>query len=167
MCAKLLQFVWLCTTLWTVADCSLPGSCVHEIFQQESWSGLPCPPLGILCSSPVPQWTPSHLGIPLPVSCLFAFNTVREVLPARILEWFAIFSSNGPHFFQNSSFWPFCLGWPCTVWLIASLSYASPFSTTRLWSMKGITPLNKLLFQILYFSAPEFLFGFYLFIDIH
>ena len=32
--------------------------------------------------------------------------------------------------------------------------------------MKEITPLNKLLFQILYFSASEFLFGFYLFIDI-
>ena len=32
--------------------------------------------------------------------------------------------------------------------------------------MKEITPLNKLLFQILYFSASEFLFGFYLFIDV-
>ena len=30
------------------------------------------------------------------------------------------------------------LGWPCTAWLFASLSYVSPFITTRQWSMKGI-----------------------------
>ena len=30
----------------------------------------------------------------------------------------------------------YCLGWPCTAWLIASLGYASPFATTRLWSRK-------------------------------
>ena len=27
--------------------------------------------------------------------------------------------------------------WPCTAWLIASLSYASPLATTRQWSTKG------------------------------
>ena len=32
-------------------------------------------------------------------------------------------------FCQNSPLWPVHLGWPCTAWLIASLSYA------RLWSM--------------------------------
>ena len=30
------------------------------------------------------------------------------------------------------------LGWPCTAWLMASLSFASPFAMTRLWSLKGI-----------------------------
>ena len=40
-------------------------------------------------------------------------------------------------FCQNSSLWPFWLGWPCTAWLIASLSYTNPFTMTRLWSMKG------------------------------
>ena len=30
-----------------------------------------------------------------------------------------------------------CLGWPFMVWLIASLSYASPFATTKLWATKG------------------------------
>ena len=39
-------------------------------------------------------------------------------------------------FCQKSPLWPVHLGWPCTVWLIASLSYASPLATTRLWSMK-------------------------------
>ena len=40
-------------------------------------------------------------------------------------------------FCQNSSLGPVCLGWPCTAWLIASLSYTSPFTMTRQWSVKG------------------------------
>ena len=44
---------------------------------------------------------------------------------ARISEWFAI-SSSSVAFCQNSSLWPVLLEWPCMVWLIASLSYASP-----------------------------------------
>ena len=42
-------------------------------------------------------------------------------------------------FCQNSLLWPVCLWWPCTAWLIVSLIYASPFATTRLWSMKEST----------------------------
>ena len=36
---------------------------------------------------------------------------------------------------QNSSLWPICLGWPCTKWLMALLSYGSPFTTqgSDLW----------------------------------
>ena len=41
-------------------------------------------------------------------------------------------------FSQNSSLWPNCLGWACTAWLIASLSYARPFTPTGLWSLNGI-----------------------------
>ena len=40
-------------------------------------------------------------------------------------------------FCQNSSLWPVHLEWPCTAWLIASLSYASPFTTPRMWFMEG------------------------------
>ena len=40
-------------------------------------------------------------------------------------------------FCQNSSLWPVCLGWPCMSWLIASLSFASPFAMTRLLFMKA------------------------------
>ena len=48
-------------------------------------------------------------------------------------------------FCQNSLLWPVFLGWPCTAWLRASLSYASPFSMTRLWSMKaGDIVVNKI-----------------------
>ena len=32
---------------------------------------------------------------------------------------------------------------PCTAWLIASLSYTSPFTVTRLWSMKGCERARK------------------------
>ena len=32
-----------CLTLSDLMDCSLPGSSVHGIFQQEYWSGLPLP----------------------------------------------------------------------------------------------------------------------------
>ena len=34
-------------------------------------------------------------------------------------------------FCQNSLLWPVCLGWPCMSWLVASLSYASPFAMPR------------------------------------
>ena len=37
-----------------------------------------------------------------------------------------------------------CLWWPCPTWLIASLSYASPFAMTRLWFMKGNFQMYKL-----------------------
>ena len=33
--------------------------------------------------------------------------------------------------------WPVHVEWPYLAWLIASLSYASPFLMTRLWSVKG------------------------------
>ena len=33
----------LCLTLSDPMDCSLPGSSVHGVFQQEYWSGVPLP----------------------------------------------------------------------------------------------------------------------------
>ena len=45
-------------------------------------------------------------------------------------------------FCQNSPLWPVCLRWPCMAWLIASLSYTSPFAMTRLWSTKGLINLS-------------------------
>ena len=40
-------------------------------------------------------------------------------------------------FCQNSPLGPIPFEWPCVAWLMASLSYASPFAVTGLWSMKG------------------------------
>ena len=57
------------------------------------------------------------------------FRPVHGILKARMLKWFAIPFSSGPHFVQHSPPWLVCLAWPCTAWLIVSLSY------TRLWSM--------------------------------
>ena len=37
-----------CPTLCDPMDCSLPGSTIHGIFQQEYWSGLPLPSPGDL-----------------------------------------------------------------------------------------------------------------------
>ena len=91
-----------------------------------------------LCSSPVAYWTLSDLGAHLPVSYLFAFSYCSwgshskntGVICHSLLQWTT--------FCQNSSLRSIHLGWPCMAWLIASLSYASPFVTTWLWSMKGI-----------------------------
>ena len=45
MCTMSLQ---LCPTLYNPVDCSLPGSSLHGILQEEYWSGLLCPPPGDL-----------------------------------------------------------------------------------------------------------------------
>ena len=41
-------------------------------------------------------------------------------------------------FCQKCPLWPVHFRWSCTAWLIVSLSYASPFTKTRLWSTKGV-----------------------------
>ena len=81
---------------------------------------------------PLPTW-----GAHLPVSYLFIFSHCSwgshgknpGVVCRSLLQW--------TMFCQNSPPWPFRRGWPCTEWLLASLSYTSPLTTTRLWSMKG------------------------------
>ena len=61
-----------------------------------------------------------------------------QVLTARILELACHPPLQWAIFCQTAPLWPVCLGWSCRTWLIASLSYASPIATTRLWSMKGL-----------------------------
>ena len=51
----------------------------------------------------------------------------------------------GTKFCQNSPLWPIHLRWPCIAWFIASLSYTSPFTMTRLWySWEGLVLKLKL-----------------------
>ena len=96
-----------------------------------SWAGI------VLCFSPVAYWTPSHLGgAHLTVSYLFAFSYYSWGSFNKNTGVISI-SSSVDHVWQNSSLWLVHLGWPCKAWRIPSLSYASPFTTTRLWSMKG------------------------------
>ena len=90
-----------------------------------------------LHSFPVAYWTPSHLGDSssrVIYFCIFycpwgSLGKTTEVGGHFLLQW--------TMFCQNSSLRPVHLGCPCVVWLIASLSYANPFATTVLWSMKG------------------------------
>ena len=75
----------------------------------------------------------------------FAFYTVHRILNGKYTVVVCFSFLYWITFCQNSPLWPIHLGWPCMAWLIASLSYASPFATTRHWSMKGIheSPLNS------------------------
>ena len=74
MCAKSLQS---CPILWDSTNCSLPGSSVHEILQEEYWSGLPCPPPEDL---PDPGMEPMSLMSPAgpPGKSLIEKSTVRS-----------------------------------------------------------------------------------------
>ena len=91
-----------------------------------------CPP------SFLPQW---HIGYFQPGVLIFQchiflpFYTVHGVIHHSkntgvvchcLLQWTV--------FCQNSPLWPVHLGWPCTAWLLASLSYTCPFALTRQWS---------------------------------
>ena len=90
-------------------------------------------------SSQVAYWTPSHLGgscssvisfFPFILFMGFSWQKKTLVVCLSFFQWTT--------FCQNSSLWPTCLGWPCKAWLIASLSYRSPITMTRLWSVKGL-----------------------------
>ena len=99
-----------------------------------------CPGLSIYVASKslqVSSWQQvhiSHLSLTSLISGLkklvfLPFHTVRGVLKTRIPKWFTFPFSSRPLFCQKSPPTTHCLGWPCTAWLIASLSY------TRLWFM--------------------------------
>ena len=47
-------------------DCSLPGSSVHGIFQEEYWSGLPFPSLGDLLDPGIKPGSPTLQADALP-----------------------------------------------------------------------------------------------------
>ena len=92
------------------------------------WSISNYPPL--FPSSIVDTYWPGWQGVVyLPVSYLFGLlysswhshSKYPGVVCRSLLQWIT--------FCQNSLLWPIHLGWPCTAWLIASLSYSSPFAT--------------------------------------
>ena len=79
--------------------------------------------------SPVAYWAPTNLGSLIFQCRIFLpFHTVHGVLKARLLKWFAIPFSSGPHFVRTLHHDLSVLGaptWPVLVSL----------SETRLWSM--------------------------------
>ena len=64
-----------CRTLCDSMDCSLPGSSVRGILQQEHWSGLPCPFPGDL---PNPGIEPASLMFPALAGGFFTTITAWE-----------------------------------------------------------------------------------------
>ena len=92
----------------------------------------------LLHSSPVACWTPSDPGdssfgvisfCPFIHSSWGSHSKYTGVVCHSLHQWIT--------FCRNSPLWPICLGWPYMAWLIASLSYASPFTMTRQWSVEG------------------------------
>ena len=61
--------------------------------------------------SPVAYWAPTHLGSSC-FSVFLPFHVVHGVLKARILKWFAIPFSSGPHFVRTLHHDPSVLGGP-------------------------------------------------------
>ena len=114
--------------------------------------------LSVATSNCPPLFSSSTLDIFWPGGLIFHFHIllpflpVHGVLAARILEWFVIPSFSG-------SLWPIHLRWPCTAWLIASLSYTIPFVMTRLWSTKGTSCYLFLYLQTCHKIAIQSLFA--------
>ena len=83
--------------------------------------------LFILSGVIFPLFSSSILGTYRPGEFIFQcpiflpFRTVRGVLKARILKWFA-FAFSRTMFCHNSLPWLIHLGWPYIAWLIVSLS---------------------------------------------
>ena len=88
------------------------------------------------CSSLLDTFRPGGWGAHLLVSYLFDFSYCSWF--SRQEYWSRLpFPPPVDHIFSKL-FTMTCLSWwPCTAWLIALLSYTSPFTMTSLWSMKG------------------------------
>ena len=79
--------------------------------------------------SPGAYWAPTDLGSSsFSVLSFLPFHTVHGVLEARILKWFALPFSSGPHSVRILHH-DLSSGCPYTAWLRVSLS------STRLWSL--------------------------------
>ena len=90
----------LCPTLCDPMNCSTPGLPVHQQLPSS---------LSILGT----YW-PGEFLFQYPIT--LPFHTVHGVLKARMLKWFAIPFSSGPHCVRPLHM-PTCLGWPHTAWL--------------------------------------------------
>ena len=114
----------------------------------------------LLHFSLVPYRTPSDLGDSSVVSYLFvllysSWNSHGKCIGVgchSLLQWIT--------FCQNSLLGPTHLGWPYTTPLITSMSYASPFTMTRQWTVKGKVPIpghirSNLLGLFLHIGSPH------------
>ena len=83
-------------------------------------------------SSILDTFWPGVGGGHLLVSYLLAFSYCPWGSPGKNTGLGCHFLHHWTRFCLSSSLWHICL-----EWLLASLNYAGPFTTTRLWSMKG------------------------------
>ena len=87
---------------------------------RHDWATKPAPPPAssfflelFLHSSPVAYWAPTNPGSSsLKCPIFLPFHIVHKVLKARILKWFAIPFSSGPHFVRTLHHDPSVLGGP-------------------------------------------------------
>ena len=90
-----------------------------------------------LCSSPVAYWTPFNLGGSS--SSVISFCFFILFLGFSRQEYWSGLPLPPPvdHILSELSTLTSPSWVACMAWIIASLSYASPFAMTRLWSIKG------------------------------
>ena len=83
------------------------------------WDSRPssqwCHPAIFLHWSPVAYWAPTDLGSFFQYPIILPFHTVHGVLKARILKWFAIPFSSGPHSVKSLHHDPPVLGCPTGI----------------------------------------------------
>ena len=103
-----------CLALCDPMDCSLPGSSVHGIFQQEYWSGWPFPTPGDV---PRPGIEPTSLVFPALAGRFFTNSATWEAyihnyIPTLYFQRFFISSVSG-----DMQYLSFC------VWLISLIMF--------------------------------------------
>ena len=103
--------------LFTASDLASISSSVYNWVLFLLWlhpfilSGVISP---LISSSILGTYRPGEFLFQCPV--FLPFHTVHGVLKARILKWFAIPFSSGPHSVRPLHHDPICLGWPHTAW---------------------------------------------------
>ena len=92
-----------------------------------------------LCSPPVVNWKTSNLECSL--SGVISFYLFILFIGFLRQEYWSSLPFLPPvdHILSELSTMTWHLRWPYMAWLIASLSYTSPFTTARLWSSLKIT----------------------------
>ena len=110
----------------------------------------------VLHSSWVAYWTPSDLGRSYRCHIFLPFYTFHGVLTASTLEWLPSLPPVD-HVLSELSAVTILSGWPHIAWLIACLSYTSPFvKGTHPWrGMPSCFVLNTCLDVGYLFSATR------------
>ena len=128
---------------FTISEFSFITRCIHNWVSFLFWPSHFI--LSLLVTafqlSPVAYWTPSDLedsSSTVIYFCLFIL-----FMGFSWQKYCISFPFPPPvnhvlnHILSYSPLWPVCLEWPCMACLVASVSYADPFTMIRLWSING------------------------------